>query len=284
MSRRALGRGLRALIPAEGGDEPRTERLPLERIRPNRYQPRTEMDPAALQELAESIRTHGVLEPVIVRPVEGGYELVVGERRWRAAQQAGLTTIPSVIRELTDQEAAVLALVENLQREDLNPIEEARAFQRLTELGLTQEEVAAQVGRSRPAVANSLRLLTLEPEIQQAVARGEVSVGHAKVLLGVDNPALRRKLVAEIVSKGLTVRQTEELARSQRRVGAKAVRPARRGRPVDPIWADVETRLSEALGTRVRVQRQGEGGRIVIEFYTQEDVGRLLELLVPRGT
>lgn len=285
MSRRALGRGLRALIPGEGPEEVVTQMVPVDRIRPNPYQPRVEMDEAALQELTESIRTHGVLEPVIVRVVADGYELVVGERRWRAAQRAGLAAIPAVVRHLSDQEAAVLALVENLQREDLNPIEEARAYQRLTELGLTQEEVAAQVGKSRPAVANSLRLLSLEPDIQRAVARGEVSVGHAKVLLGVDDGGLRRRLVEEIIRKGLTVRQTEELVRARvKGPTGKAVRPAVRVRRHDAIWADLETRLAEALGTRVKVEPQGQGGRIVIEFYSQEDVERLLELIVPRGT
>ncbi|OUM95150.1 MAG: hypothetical protein BAA04_12205 [Firmicutes bacterium ZCTH02-B6] len=285
MSRRALGRGLRALIPADAPEEVVAQMVPVDRVRPNPYQPRVEMDEAALAELTESIRAHGVLEPVIVRPAGDGYELVVGERRWRAAQRAGLSSIPAVVRQLTDQEAAVLALVENLQRENLNPIEEALAYQRLTELGLTQEEVAIQVGKSRPAVANSLRLLTLEPEIQRAVARGEVSVGHAKVLLGVDDDGLRRRLAEEIVSKGLTVRQTEELVRARGKAQrSKSGRPTQRLRKRDAIWVDVEARLSEALGTRVKVEPEGEGGRIVIEFYSQEDVDRLLELIVPRGT
>jgi len=279
-----LGRGLKALISADVPEGLRAELIPVERIRPNPYQPRTEMDAAALQELVESIRAHGVLEPVIVRPVEGIYELVVGERRWRAAQAAGLASIPAVIRELTDQEAAVVALVENLQREDLNPIEEARAYQRLLGLGMTQEEVAAQVGRSRPAVANSLRLLSLSEDLQQAVARGDVSVGHAKVLLGVDDPRARRQLAEQIMRQGLTVRQAEELARRQRKAHGKSGRTLRRTAVPDPVWADVEMRLSEALGTRVKVQPQGQGGRIVIEFYTQEDISRLLEMLVPRGT
>lgn len=275
---------MRALIPGEEREETRVEEVAVDRIRPNRYQPRTEMDEESLQELVESIRVHGVLEPVIVRPTGDGYELVVGERRWRAARQAGLAVIPSVVRAMSDQEAAVLALVENLQREDLNPIEEARAYRRLMDLGLTQEEVAAQVGRSRPAVANSLRLLALGEEEQRAVASGQVSVGHAKVLLGVEDKSLRQELLAEIVSKGLTVRQAEALARKHARKARRmAARGARQLHP-DPVWKDVEMRLSEALGTRVSVQRMGEGGRIVIEFYTAEDVGRLLELIVPRGT
>jgi len=284
VSRRALGRGLRALIPAEAPEALVAQMVPVDSIRPNPYQPRVELDEAALEELTESIRTHGVLEPIVVRPAASGYELVAGERRWRAAQRAGLAAVPAVVRDLDDRQAAVLALVENLQREDLNPIEEARAYQRLTELGLTQEEVAAQVGRSRPAVANSLRLLTLAPEIQQAVARGQVSVGHAKVLLGVEDAAARRRLAEAIIGRGLTVRETEELAKAQRKTPARRKRPGRPERRREAVWADLEMRLSEALGTKVRVEAQGEGGRIVIEFYSQEDADRLLELIVPRGT
>lgn len=174
--RRALGRGLGSLIPTTTEAHLDARLVPVGDIRPNRYQPRMEMDEEALAELTESIRTHGVLEPIIVRPAGDGYELVVGERRWRAAQRAGLSEIPSVVRELTDQEAAVIALVENLQREDLDPIEEAKAFKRLLDLNMTQEEVAAQVGKSRPAVANSLRLLTLPDDVQGLISSGRLSV------------------------------------------------------------------------------------------------------------
>ncbi len=285
--RRALGRGLGSLLPGGTDAELDTRLVPVDQIQPNRYQPRSDMDPEALAELAESIRTHGVLEPIIVRPMEAGYELVVGERRWRAAQQAGLSQIPSVVREMSDQEAAVIALVENLQREDLNPIEEAKAFKRLLELNMTQEEVAAQVGRSRSAVANSLRLLTLPADMQALISNGRLSVGHAKVLLGVDSPVQREALLRRVLDEQMTVRQTEELVRS---VSAGRRRPHRRrsAPPAvsrkDPVWLDLEERLSEALGTKVKVQPQGEGGRIVIEFYGHEDIGRLLELIVPRGT
>lgn len=285
--RRGLGRGLGSLLPVDAEATLDARLVPVDQIDPNPYQPRREMDPKALAELAESIRTHGVLEPIIVRPVDSRYELVVGERRWRAAQQAGLTEIPSVVRTMTDQEAAVVALVENLQREDLNPIEEAKAFKRLLELNMTQEEVAAQVGRSRSAVANSLRLLTLPESVQALISSGELSVGHAKVLLGVTNPVQRQAVLQRVLSEQLTVRQTEELVRG---LAAGPDKPPRRrvaasGRtPRDPVWLDFEERLSEALGTKVKVQPQGKGGRIVIEFYDQEDIGRLLELIVPRGT
>lgn len=283
--RRALGRGLGSLIPTTTEAHLDARLVPVGDIRPNRYQPRMEMDEEALAELTESIRTHGVLEPIIVRPAGDGYELVVGERRWRAAQRAGLSEIPSVVRELTDQEAAVIALVENLQREDLDPIEEAKAFKRLLDLNMTQEEVAAQVGKSRPAVANSLRLLTLPDDVQGLISSGRLSVGHAKVLLGVDSPQQREMVLQKVLSEGLTVRQAEELVRGLAPATAKARRPSRKSTDArDPVWVDFEERLAEALGTKVKVQPQGQGGRIVIEFYGHEDIGRLLELIVPRGT
>lgn len=287
---RRLGRGLGALLPAEPVTELNARYVDVQSIRPNRYQPRTEMDPEALQELTDSVRTHGVLEPVIVRPIGAGFELVVGERRWRAAQQAGLTEIPAVVRELSDEETAIIALVENLQREDLNPIEEARAYKRLLDLNLTQEEVAAQVGRSRSAVANSLRLLTLDSKTQTLLARGELSVGHAKVLLSVQSVTARERLQTQVLDRGLTVRQTEELVRG---LGPKPARaessgtrhsPRARNKARNDAWIDVEERLSETLGTKVRVVPQGSGGRIVIEFFSTEDASRLLDLIVPRGT
>lgn len=285
--RRGLGRGLGSLLPTSTEASLDARLVAIDAIRPNPFQPRTEMDEAALAELTESIRTHGVLEPVIVRPADNGYELVVGERRWRAAQRAGLREIPAVVRAMTDQEAAVVALVENLQRQDLNPIEEAKAFKRLMELNMTQEEVAQKVGKSRPAVANSLRLLTLPADVQALISSGQLSVGHAKVLLGVDEPQLRSIVLQQVLEKQLTVRQAEELVRTLRErkeSAARARREEKRGAVKDPVWVDVEERLTEALGTRVTVQPQGKGGRIVIEFYGYEDIGRLLELIVPRGT
>lgn len=287
--RRALGRGLGSLLPTSSEAQLDARLVPVDQIRPNPYQPRIEMDEEALAELADSIRTHGVLEPIIVRPSGDGYELVVGERRWRAAQQAGKSEIPAVVRDMTDQEAAVVALVENLQREDLNPIEEAKAFKRLLELDMTQEEVAAQVGKSRPAVANSLRLLTLPPDVQDLISTGQLSVGHAKVLLGVDSPEQREIVLQQVLENQLTVRQMEELVRSLPERGTPRTRKrhaVKEATAKDPVWADFEERLAEALGTRVKVQPQpeGKGGRIVIEFYGYEDIGRLLELIVPRGT
>lgn len=293
---RRLGRGLGALLPTGTTDESMAEldvrHVGLDLIHPNRYQPRLEMDETALEELTDSVRTHGVLEPIIVRPDGAGYELVVGERRWRAAGRAGLEEIPAVVRDLTDEETAVIALVENLQREDLNPIEEARAYKRLLDLNLTQEEVAVQVGRSRSAVANSLRLLMLDEETQRLIARKQLSVGHAKVLLSVEAGSVRNQLQDRVLAEDLTVRQTEALVRDARRPSVRgrrrkpAVEAAKVRRPdaVDTAWADVEERLSLSLGTKVRIVSQGDGGRIIIDFFDTEDANRILDLIVPRGT
>lgn len=289
---RRLGRGLGALLPTDPEGESPAEldvrHVDVGAIHPNRFQPRTEMDPEALQQLTDSVRTHGVLEPIIVRPDGGGFELVVGERRWRAAQRAGLEEVPAVVRELTDEETAVIALVENLQREDLNPMEEARAYKRLLDLNLTQEQVAVQVGRSRSAVANSLRLLTLDAATQRLIAQGELSVGHAKVLLSVESGQQRDSIQEQVLAEGLTVRQTEALVKELETPAQPPQRkrdiPRQREEAEDVAWGAVEAHLAESLGTRVRVIPQGEGGRIVIEFFDVEDANRLLDLIVPRGT
>lgn len=279
MSRRALGRGLRALMPDAGPRGARFEarEVAVASIVPNRFQPRMNVEDKAIEELAESIRQHGVLEPIIVRPLDKGYELVAGERRWRAAAAAGLEHVPAVVRELTDKEAIAVALIENLQREQLDPIEEARGFRQLMELfNATQEEVAQEVGRSRSSVANSLRLLTLEEPIQEYLRRGELTVGHGKALLGLP-PGERRVAVArQVVQKGLSVRGTEELVKRQLQTGSTRARTRR----TDPGVRELEQRLESALGTRVRVSRRARGGgRIEIEYYSDEDMMRILDVL-----
>lgn len=279
MSRRALGRGLRALMPEAGPRGARFEarEVAVASIVPNRFQPRMNVEDKAIEELAESIRQHGVLEPIIVRPLDKGYELVAGERRWRAAAAAGLEHVPAVVRELTDKEAIAVALIENLQREQLDPIEEARGFRQLMEMfHATQEEVAQEVGRSRSSVANSLRLLTLEEPIQEYLRRGELTVGHGKALLGLP-PGERRVAVArQVVQKGLSVRGTEELVKRQ----MQSTSSRTRARRADPGVRDLEQRLESALGTRVRVSRRARGGgRIEIEYYSDEDMMRILEVL-----
>jgi ParB family chromosome partitioning protein len=272
----ALGRGLSALIPNRDGDSTGANEIPLSEIHVNPNQPRRDVAHANLEALAISIADHGVLQPILVTETLDGYRIVAGERRVQAARLAGLERIPAVIRQLADREQLELALVENVQREDLNPIEEANAFRQLTEeFGLTQDEIARQVGRARTTITNTLRLLELDEGVQAAVADGRLSEGHARALVGL--PAVQQlHLVSTIVDAGLSVRQAEELARRLREP-----RPAKAAleRQSDPDLERVEDDLRNALGTKVSVARGRKGGRIVIEYYTDEDLGRLYERL-----
>src|SRR2546428_5459770 len=248
---RGLGRGLGALIGEQDAMRPREAvvEIPVEEIRPNRYQPRQSVDDTALHELAESIREHGVLQPVVARGVERGCELVAGERRFRAAQLAGLARVPACVREYTDEQALEVALVENLQREDINALDAARAYKRLSdEFGLTQEQIAAKVGKSRSTVANTMRLLQLTPAEQRSLEKGEISEGHARALLASE-PLRRKALLGEIISGKTSVREAEQMARMGR--GSEAVveeRPVR-ARATDANVGAVEARLRERLGT-----------------------------------
>ena len=274
-----LGRGLGALIPAFA---PGVETLDVDLIVSNPHQPRGFFDPESLAALADSIREHGVIQPLLVTRVqpEGDgpavYQLIAGERRLQAARLAGLALVPVVVKEASSSEVLELALVENLQRADLNPLEEAQAFRRLVdEFGLTQEAVATRVGRSRTAVANALRLLALSEELKASLARGEISEGHARALLGLPNEAHRRQAWQRVVERGLSVRDTESLVRHWPAAQAKA--PPRRP---DPDVADLEQRLRVALGTRVSLRRGRRGGRLTIHFYTDEELQALLDLLL----
>lgn len=278
---RGLGRGLGALIGAQDAMRPRETvvEIPVEAIRPNRYQPRQSMDDAALHELAESIRVHGVLQPIVVRRAEDGYELIAGERRFRAAQLAGLPRVPGCIRDYSDEQALEVALVENLQREDINPLEAARAYRRLSaEFGLTQEQIATKVGKSRSAVANTMRLLQLSGRAQHSLESGDITEGHARALLG-SAPEQREAVLDEILRGGSTVRQAEQMARTGREGEAVAEEPGARVAARDPNLAAVEARLRELLGTRVQIQRRGAKGAISIEFYSEEDLERLVKLM-----
>lgn len=270
-----------------GGDEGPSEasRLQIDRIKPNRYQPRRVMDQEKLRELSESIKEHGVVQPILVRPVNDGYELVAGERRWRAAQLAGMREIPVVVSEFGEAESMEIALVENLQREDLNPLEEAEAFRRLMdEFSLTQEDVAHKVGRSRPAVANSLRLLSLPAELKDDVSRGTLSAGHARAILSLELDDLRLRLAKAIVAKELSVRQAEELAKKL--AADKENKPKASTRHREPMMVEVEENLQRAFGTQVRVkQLRGKArGRIEIDYYSREDLERILDMVLTRGT
>ena len=274
-----LGKGLGQLFLENSVDElVANNTLPLEEIVPNKEQPRKTFDETALEELAESIRQHGVLQPLLVRPLPGGgYQLVAGERRYRASRIAGLREVPVVIRELSDVETMEIAIIENLQREDLNPIEEAEGLQALIDrCGFTQDQVAASVGKSRPAIANSLRLLKLPPEVREMTKSGAISAGHARALLGLPNEALIYAAAEQIVSHKLTVRDVEKLAkRSQQEAGAAPKPRSRR----DAFYDEVELALKETLGRKVRVVPGRGKGTLEIEFYSNEDLKDLANKL-----
>jgi ParB family chromosome partitioning protein len=272
----ALGRGLASLIPGRIGGIDAPAEIPLDRIVGNPYQPRRTINGPELDALAASVAEHGVLQPILVTETLEGYQLVAGERRVRAARMAGLTRIPAVVRQLAELHQLELALVENVQRTDLNPIEEAHAYRQLIDdFGFSQEQVASKVGRARSTVANTLRLLDVDPTIQAAVAEGVVSEGHARALAGLTLPQ-QNGLLQAVITRGLSVRQTEELARRLREPRS-IVAPT--GRPSDPDAERVEEDLRRALGTKVSLVRSRKGGRIVIEFYSDEELGRLYDRL-----
>ncbi|MBR6392524.1 MAG: ParB/RepB/Spo0J family partition protein [Eubacterium sp.] len=272
-----LGKGLGALMQENSIDDGlSTNTLPISEIVPNRDQPRKTFDEAALAELAQSIEQHGILQPLLVRPMpSGNYQLVAGERRWRAAMMCKLTEVPVVIKELSDNEAMELAIIENLQREDLNPIEEAEGLQALADkCGYTQEEIANAVGKSRPAIANALRLLRLPEEVREMTKNGAISAGHARALLAFDNPAMMLEAANQIVSRKLTVRDVEKMARAPRRAASRS-RNARR----DSFYNEVELSLAETLGRKVKVVNSGKGGTLQIEFYSPDDLKNIANAL-----
>lgn len=265
-----LGKGLGALMLENNVDDMSTSTLPLSEIIPNKEQPRKTFDEGALQELADSITQHGVLQPLLVRPLPtGGYQLVAGERRWRASRMAQLKEVPVIIKELSDTEAMEIAIIENLQREDLNPIEEAEGLQALIDrCGFTQEEVATSVGKSRPAIANALRLLRLPEEVRQMTKEGVISAGHARALLAFENQAMMLEAANSIVSNKLTVRDVEKMTKRHSKPIATTKSPKRR----DSFFDEVELSLSEALGRKVRVFNGRNKGTLEIEFYSLDDL------------
>ncbi len=280
MDKRGLGRGLRALIPsADAPERPEQFLIDIEKIIPNPFQPRQLFDEQKIDELAASIRTQGILQPLLVRHNGDGYELVAGERRWRAALRAGLKQIPAVVRSVTDHQALELALVENLQREDLNPIEEARALRRLQEdFGFTQEEISDKVGRSRPAVANSIRLLLLPQEVQNEISAGKLSAGQARALLALERESLILAAVREVITNGLSTRDTERLVRR-----VKHSRRRRRESPsLEPDLQDLAEKLQKWLGTKVRLTQHATTGKgkIEIEYYSPMDLDRISHKII----
>ena len=273
-----LGRGLAALIPQRSTTTTGSVEVPLERIRENPRQPRLRMDDEALASLAESIRQHGVIQPILVTETIDGYQLVAGERRVRAARMAGLDRIPAIVRQLADKQQLELALVENLQREDLDPIESARAYRQLIdEFAFSQDDLATRVGRARSTVANTLRLLELHQGVQDAIADGAITEGHARALGGLPNESQARVLPM-VVDEGLSVRQTEELVRRIREPREATAKPA--AAAPDPDVERVEEDLRRSLGTKVRLTRTRRGGRIVIDFYGDDELARIYQRLV----
>ena len=276
-----LGRGLNALLgdpeltaPGEGSVS-----LPISQVQPGLNQPRKRFDPESLADLADSIRIHGVIQPVTVRRLASGYyQIIAGERRWRAAKQAGLEEIPAVIIEADDRKVMELGLIENLQREDLNPAEEARGYQVLMEeYGLTQEQVAERMGKSRPAVTNTLRLLALPEDLLKPVEEGALSAGHARAILGAPTPALQREAAKQVVQRGLSVRQTEALVKALQKQQERAQKETR-----DEIvlyLGELEKSLSGRLGRKVTISHHGKKGKIQLEYYSDEDLEALLALL-----
>ena len=303
MSKPALGRGLGALLggavpqatpvtpvappgPAAppvplADDRDRVERVRVERIRPSALQPRKDFTPEALQELADSIREQGVIQPLIVRQGNGQYELIAGERRWRAAQLAGLTEVPVIVKEADDRSVLEMALIENLQRENLNPLEEALGYSELLgRFNLRQEDVATKVGKSRAVVANALRLLKLPPDVQGFVRDGRISVGHAKVILGLSSLDLQKLAAERIIKKGLNVRQTEELVTTMSAAGRVGSGGATVARPIhDSNVAELEGKLRDRFGTKVQLRyRQGKGA-LEVHFFSDDELDRILQIV-----
>lgn len=285
MRKRSLGRGLSELIAGPSTVDTRSIiEVPIDRISPNPDQPRLEVDSDRLEELTLSIEAHGVLQPIIVRPMGDDYQIIAGERRWRAAQRAGLERVPCILHEANDQESLELALIENLQREDLNPLEAARGYRRLlTEHGLTQEQLASLIGKSRSAIANTLRLLELPPEVQEGIRRGEISEGHGRALLALVGDADRLAEAYErTLAHKLTVREVEELVRAAAAAPQEHAErtPAPPKARMDPNLREAQERIQDVLATKVTIKsnRRG-GGRIEISFSNDEELQRLLELL-----
>lgn len=276
--RKALGKGLSALIPEAGKveDDGRLFQCPVEQIHPNPYQPRQDFSPAELEEMVASVREKGILTPLLVTKTSQGYQLIAGERRWRAAQKAGLERVPVVTREVSADEALELALIENIHRKDLNPIEEAQAYRRLMdEIGITQESLARRLGKQRSSITNFLRLLNLPGVVQKDLIDGRLSMGHARVLAGVKGAETQHSLRRSAIQKGLSVRRLEALAKKTKRTA----RTTGQWAELEGYFRSLAEQLKRSLGTKVEISRKGKAGRIVIHYYSDEELDRLLERL-----
>ena len=280
--RPALGRGLSALIPdsptpvASSAD--RSLEIEIDLLRPNKFQPRTHVDDERIEELSRSIRANGIIQPIVARKVDQGYEIIAGERRWRAAQRAGLLKVPVVVRDIPEDRLLSVALIENIQREDLNPIEEAVAYRRLSdEFHLTQEQIADAVGKDRSSIANHVRLLRLPQEVRANVASNTLSMGHARALLALTDEAAQLRVARDVVSRSLSVRETEAIVKK-----AAAPTDKKPTKTVDVHTRAAEEKLKLALGTRARIVRRGKGGKIEIDFTSEDELQRIYELLTER--
>lgn len=286
MKKQALGKGLDALIPEEVRVKPQPPsglvNLRLAEIKRSPLQPRTSFNPEALSELASSIAQKGVIQPIVVRAAEGGYEVVAGERRLRAAELAGRRVVPALIVEATDEEAMQLGLIENIQREDLNPLDRAVALDRLIErFSLSQQDVATRIGKDRASVANYVRILSLPDEVKEHIRQDKLTFGHARAILSLENPAEQRAVAREVVAKGLSVRQCENLIATRK----SPPRPKKNAPPaLDPLSRAIEEEMQKSLATKVRIVRGTKTGRIEIEFYSDQDLTRILDLLHVRIT
>jgi ParB family chromosome partitioning protein len=285
--RPALGRGLSALIPNTAppptrdqqatAERPRAQELDIDLLVPNPKQPRLQMDDAKLEELAQSIRANGVIQPIVVRKAGDHFEIVAGERRWRASQRAGLLKVPVAVKDVPDDKLLEVALIENIQRENLSPIEEAQAYRRLTdELEMSQEAIAVQVGKDRATISNYMRLLRLPAEVRTALNSGALAMGHARALLSLTDDASQRRVGRDVIARGLSVRETEALVRRE-----SDPKPDRKPEPekVDPNTRAAEEKLKLSLGTRARIVRKGKRGRIEIDFTNEDELQRIFELL-----
>jgi ParB family chromosome partitioning protein len=278
----ALGKGLGALIPGFGQEESKTILYcGIEEIAPNRSQPRKHFDESKLQELAESIKEKGILEPLIVRRVDRGYELIVGERRWRAAQKAGLKEVPVLVKEVEETDVLEISLIENLQREDLNPLEEAEAFRRLTEeFHISQGELSTRIGKDRTTITNTIRLLKLPPEVKNQLLQNRITSGHARAILSLETKEKQKELCALIIRKGLSVREAEALAKRWLERPKRVVVPAKEKSDLESQMNSLRDSLRRYLGTKVRITQNGKRGKIEIEYYSYEDLERIVEAIL----
>ena len=280
--RMALGKGLGALLPEFGQSEPKTLLYcGIEEIIPNRSQPRKHFDESKLQELAESIKEKGILEPLIVRRTDQGYELIVGERRWRAAQKAGLKEVPVIVKEVEGREVLEISLIENLQREDLNPIEAAEAFKHLIEeFNLSQEDLSKRIGKDRTTITNTLRLLKLPLEVRNQLLQNRITSGHARAILSLESKEKQKELCALIIKKGLSVREAESIAKRWAEKPKKSITPVKPKGDLESQLSSLQDSMRKYLGTKVHITQKGKRGKIEIEYYSHEDLERIVEAIL----